>query len=72
MSAVIIEFVPCSHDQRSDCQTEEEMKLFHADSTLVMASAINYIDLGEIESIQDSVKKSIYTPLALKHDMDNP
>ena len=67
-----IRFIPCSPGFNNDCASEEEMRIFHRFHDLILISHINYIEMEEIESIDDSIKKSIHTPLLLKHSMDEP
>ena len=67
-----IKFIPCSPDFRNDCASEQEMRVFHKSHELLMFSHINYIEMEEIESIEDSIKKSFHVPLLLVHSMDEP
>ena len=48
------------------------MKIFHETNEFHMYSAINYIDMEEIETIDDSIKKSPFTVLFTHHSIKDP
>ena len=53
---VIINFIPCTG---SDCASHEEQKTFLANHNFVLTSRANYIDLEEVEPVENTLKSTI-------------
>ena len=69
---VSLEFVPCHKSNKNDCASITEINQFLKKHDFWFVNVENFIEMGEIEPLEDTVKSIADELLLTKIDIEDP